>query len=115
MISSVRNAMVFTLLAGAMAAGTVLAPTPSAAQSVSESAKSAAGNVSKWTLKQWNHAKVAWAKEKAKWAECNKNATAQKLSGHKSWSFLYDCMTTEQKGAASPSTPGEGRGNDPGG
>ena len=91
---SIRSILVSTLLAGIVAAGTTVTPTPSIAQSVSESAKSAADDVSKWTRKQWNHAKAKWSKEDAKWTDCNKRANDQKLRGRKSWSFLYDCMTS---------------------
>ena len=50
-------------------------------------------DVSKWTSKQWNVAKAKWSKEKTKWAACEKQAKAKKLSGRKSWQFHYDCMT----------------------
>ena len=50
-------------------------------------------DVSKWSKKQWNAAKAKWSKEKAKWADCQKQAKEKKLSGGKSWQFLYDCMT----------------------
>jgi hypothetical protein len=50
-------------------------------------------DVSKWTVKQWNHAKAEWAKQKEKWADCQKQSKDQKLAGHKSWSFLASCMT----------------------
>jgi serine protease inhibitor ecotin len=50
-------------------------------------------DVSKWTQKQWNAAKVKWTKEKTLWNECQTQAKAKNLSGHKSWQFLYDCMT----------------------
>jgi hypothetical protein len=94
-MSSIRNAFVSVLIASAVAAGTAYAPIPTAAaESITQSAKSAADDVSKWTQKQWNAAKAKWAKEKDKWTACNKLATDQKLSGHKSWSFLYDCMTS---------------------
>jgi hypothetical protein len=93
-MSSIRNGIVSALLAAAVAVGTVSAPKPSIAQTASESAKSAADDVSKWTRKQWNQAKVKWSKEEAKWTDCNKRATDQKLRGRKSWSFLYDCMTS---------------------
>jgi exonuclease VII large subunit len=84
-MSSIRNAFVSVLIVSAMAAGTAYAPTPSAAaESIVQSAKSAADDVSKWTQKQWNATKAKWAKE----------ATDQKLSGRKNWSFLYDCMTS---------------------
>ena len=50
-------------------------------------------DVSKWTQKQWDTAKAKWSKEKTKWASCQKQSDEQKLSGRKSWQFLYDCMT----------------------
>jgi hypothetical protein len=50
-------------------------------------------DVSKWTTKHWNQAKAKWAKEKVKWSDCEKEAKDQKLTGRKSWSFIYDCMT----------------------
>jgi len=53
---------------------------------------STATKVENWTSKQWNAAKRKWSKDKAKWAACNKDAKDQKLSGRKSWSYLYDCM-----------------------
>ena len=51
-------------------------------------------DISKWTRKQWNHAKAEWAKEKQKWADCQKQSKDQKLTGRKSWSFLASCMTS---------------------
>jgi uncharacterized protein Yka (UPF0111/DUF47 family) len=50
--------------------------------------------VSKWTKQQWYAAKAIWVKEKEKWADCQKQAIEKKLSGRKSWPFLYGCMTT---------------------
>jgi hypothetical protein len=50
-------------------------------------------DVSKWTQKQWNAAKAKWSEEKAKWNDCQTQANGKKLSGRKSWQFLYDCMT----------------------
>ena len=50
-------------------------------------------NVSKWTRKEWNAAKAKWSMEKVKWASCRNQAKEKKLSGRKSWSFLYDCMS----------------------
>ena len=50
-------------------------------------------DVSKWTQKQWDAAKAKWSEEKAKWDDCQKQAKQAKLSGRKSWQFLYDCMT----------------------
>jgi len=51
-------------------------------------------DVSKWTSKQWNRAKADWEKEKEKWADCQKLAKDQNLTGRKSWSFLASCMTS---------------------
>jgi hypothetical protein len=50
-------------------------------------------DVSKWTRKQWNAAKAKWSEEKTQWNDCETQAKAKKLSGRKSWQFLYDCMT----------------------
>jgi hypothetical protein len=66
-------------------------PTASFAQATKDSSKTE--DVSKWTQKQWNAAKAKWMKEKDKWSSCNKQATNEKLSGRKSWSFIYTCMT----------------------
>jgi hypothetical protein len=50
-------------------------------------------DLSNWTRKQWAAAKAKWAKEKMKWTDCQRQGSKKKLSGRKSWSFLYDCMT----------------------
>lgn len=62
------------------------APPPSSEPSDSDRVKS-------WTEKEWNEAVKEWAQDKEKWAGCQKQSTARKLSGRKSWSFLYGCMT----------------------
>ena len=67
------------------------APTPSAPSS---STSSRAAQIEAWTTKQWDAAKQEWAKDKTKWADCEKQSDKQKLEGRKSWSFLYTCMTT---------------------
>jgi hypothetical protein len=54
---------------------------------------STAKKVETWTQKQWDTAQKEWSKDKAKWAGCQKQSHAQDLSGRKSWSFLYQCMT----------------------
>jgi hypothetical protein len=69
---------------------TTAAPAASAPASPKSSA---AARVETWTKKQWAAAQKEWAKDRAKWADCRKQSTAQKLSGRKSWSFLYQCMT----------------------
>ena len=59
----------------------------------SSTTSTAVENVSKWTTKHWNAVKAHWAKQKEKWADCQQQSNAQKLSGRKSWSFLATCMT----------------------
>jgi hypothetical protein len=49
-------------------------------------------DISTWTKKQWYAAKAKWVKEKAKWLIA-KGRQLKKLSGRKSWPFLYGCMT----------------------
>ena len=49
-------------------------------------------DVSKWSRRQWDAAKAKWSQEKAKWSDCQKEADQKKLSGRKSWTFLYNCM-----------------------
>ena len=46
------------------------------------------------TQREWNRMKVQWAKEKEKWASCNKLSKDQKLKRSKSWSFIASCMTS---------------------
>lgn len=53
---------------------------------------STAAQVEKWTTKQWEAAKKEWAKDKTKWADCQKQSSTQKLEGRKNWSFLFTCM-----------------------
>jgi hypothetical protein len=36
------------------------------------------------------------AKNKAKWTDCEQKSTDQKLTGTKSWSFLYTCTTSAE-------------------
>ena len=75
-------------LAAALAFGVAIAP----AQASSNSATTE--QVEAWTKKQWDAAKIDWAKDKTKWAACQKRASAEKLEGRKSWSYLYTCMTS---------------------
>jgi hypothetical protein len=63
------------------------------AQDTDSSKPSKVTQVETWTKKQWDAAKKDWAKDKAKWAACQKQSKDQKLEGRKSWSFLYTCMT----------------------
>ncbi len=65
-------------------------PTPAAPAS---SEPSDVSKVEKWTKKEWNNAVKEWAQDETKWAGCQEQSKAKKLSGRKSWSFLYGCMT----------------------
>ena len=79
--------LTFIIVSLAMSAGVAFAQTPAAEPST-------ATKVEKWTAKQWSAAKTTWAKDKTKWADCRHQSTDQKLTGRKSWSFLYTCMNT---------------------
>lgn len=86
------------LLAGILAclgAGAVLAQNQTQPQSTKPPATSTIKmeDASKWTQKRWDAAKAKWSEEKARWQDCQKQAKQAKLSGRKSWQFLYDCMT----------------------
>jgi hypothetical protein len=63
------------------------------ASCMTPSASSKIDDVSQWTTKQFNRAKARWEKEADKWADCQKHAKDQDLTGRKSWSFLASCMT----------------------
>ena len=67
--------------------------TPAPSSEPASKTPSKADEVSKWSIRQWNRAKAQFAKEKDKWTDCQKQSKDQKLTGHKSWSFLYSCMT----------------------
>ena len=98
---AVRSALAAAAIFAVAASGAALAqettPAPSATPAPSSEpaskAPSKADEVSKWSMRQWNHAKAQFAKEKDKWTDCQKQSKDQKLKGHKSWSFLYSCMT----------------------
>jgi hypothetical protein len=78
----------FIVMALAMSAGVGSAQTP-----VAPTAEpSVATKVEHWTTKQWDAARTDWEKDRTKWAECQQLSTDQKLTGRKSWSFLYTCM-----------------------
>jgi hypothetical protein len=95
-MSPFKNSLIALAFIGALSAGAALAQTatPSTGDKMKAAASSAADDVSKWSQKQWNAAKAKWSQEKEKWADCNKQAADQKLSGRKSWSFIYTCMTS---------------------
>src|SRR5262245_2984145 len=90
MMPFVRSVLVASAILGVVTPGVALAqattPSPSTASKIDD--------VSHWTSKQWNHAKAEWAREKEKWADCQKQSKDQNLTGRKSWSFLASCMTS---------------------
>jgi hypothetical protein len=94
------TAVVFTAVmsSGAVVAQTPVSPpankSPPAASAPDSSKPSAVTQVEAWTSTQWEAAKEEWAKDKAKWADCQEQSSKQKLEGRKSWSFLYTCMTS---------------------
>jgi len=51
--------------------------------------------VENWSIKQWNSARREWAKDRVRWADWRQQSAKEKLTGRKSWSFLYTCMTTK--------------------
>jgi hypothetical protein len=82
-------------LACATAVATLMVVPPAFAQSATaknSNGASTTDQVKTWTQKKWNAMKAEWRKDKAKWDSCNQQATDKKLSGRKSWSFIYDCM-----------------------
>ena len=79
--------LVLTIAALIVGAGAAFSQTPTAQPST-------VTKVENWTSKQWNAAKTEWARDKAKWVDCQHQSTDQKLTGRKSWSFLYTCMNT---------------------
>jgi hypothetical protein len=95
MIRSARHVLPIVILTyfGVSAS---LAQTPTQPQSAPKSTETSTmkmEDVSKWTQKQWDAAKAKWSEEKTKWNDCQTQAKAKSLSSHKSWQFLYDCMT----------------------
>ena len=88
--------ILMSLIAVSLTAGVAQAQAPSSSgpnQSLSTQASQTVTDVSKWTRKQWSAAKAKWVEEKDAWNGCQTQAKAQNLSGHRSWQFLYDCMT----------------------
>jgi hypothetical protein len=87
----IRTACTVTILA--LVAAAALAQSAAPAPSPTLTISSKVDDVSKWTGKQWKAAKTKWAKERQKWADCEKQSKELKLSGKQSWSFLAMCMT----------------------
>ncbi|MBV8837270.1 MAG: hypothetical protein JO000_12080 [Alphaproteobacteria bacterium] len=82
------------VILGQLATPSALAQAPKKHQSTAESTVATKmDDVSKWSRRQWNAAKAKWSHERAKWAGCRKQAHQKRLSGRKSWTFLYHCMT----------------------
>jgi hypothetical protein len=95
-MSFVRSALLSAAVAGLVmsAGGLAQAQDASKDSSIRAKVESKAEDVAKWSTKEWNKAKAQWAKEKDKWADCQKQSKDQGLSGRKSWSFLASCMTS---------------------
>jgi hypothetical protein len=89
--------MLMTAIVAAGLAGVANAETAATrktkAAAASSSGPDASARVETWTKKQWDSAQKEWAKDKAKWSGCQKQAAEHHLDGRKSWSFLYTCMT----------------------
>jgi hypothetical protein len=102
-MSRIRFCLTAVGFAAVMSSSVVIAQTPvappvtrpaSAASASVSSKPSTVTQVETWTRKQWEAARRGWAKDKTKWADCRKQSSEQKLGGRKSWSFLYQCMTS---------------------
>jgi hypothetical protein len=101
-MSHMRICLAAVSVATAMSCNAAIAQTPvspttkpsPAASAPDISRPSIETPVETWTRKQWAAAKKEWAKDTAKWSDCEKQSTDQKLKGRKSWSFLYKCMTS---------------------
>jgi hypothetical protein len=70
---------------------TITTPAPPA--SADSSKGSVSTRVENWTEIQWEAAKIEWAKDTTKWANCQKQWNEQKHEGRKNWPALYKCMT----------------------
>lgn len=93
-----RARLLAGVVAGLLVSGTAVAQAPAtpptATRAPAAATPSTATRVETWTRKQWEAAKKEWAKDKTKWADCRSQSSKQKLTGRKSWSFLYTCMTS---------------------
>jgi hypothetical protein len=96
-MSLTRSALIAAAILAVLTFGVGFAQT-----STSSSSKSSViDNVSEWTSKQWNRAKAEWVEEQEKWDDCRKRSKDQNLTGLKSWSFLWSCMTSRPTAASS--------------
>jgi hypothetical protein len=95
MMVFVRSTLVTAAMLGALSPAVLLAQNTAPSPSTSSSSTSSKiDEVSHWTEEQWDNAKAQWAREKVKWADCQRQAQDQNLTGRKSWSFLASCMTS---------------------
>jgi hypothetical protein len=97
-MSRLRLSLTVAALAASLACGVALAQSAAPALNPGLIAQvspepSTATKVENWTTRQWNAAKQKWSRDRANWNACNQDTKDQKLSGRKSWSYLYDCMT----------------------
>jgi hypothetical protein len=97
-MSRLRLSLTVAPLAVSLTCGVALAqsagPAPNRAlKTQASSDPSTAAKVENWTKKQWKAAKQKWSQDKAKWNACNQDTKDRRLSGCKSWSYLYDYMT----------------------
>ncbi len=99
-MSRTRFCLAAVIVTAVAASSAVLAQTsspttkPGSAGPAADSKPSTATEVETWSKKKWEAAEREWAKDKAKWVDCRKQSSDQKLRGRKSWSFLYTCMTS---------------------
>ena len=99
-MSQIRLRLAAGILVALLGAGVAPAQTPAPAPESKPAPETTSApsspviEVEKWTRKQYNAAKAKWAEDKAKWTDCKKQSKDQKLTGRKSWSFLYQCMSS---------------------
>ena len=96
MMTQIRLSILWVALLTLVATASVFAEEPAPPKTEGRPAAILATkmeDISNWTKKQWYAAKAKWVKEKVKWADCQTQAADKKLSGRKSWPFLYSCMT----------------------
>lgn len=91
--AGVLAALISTGVAGAQAPASPPDSRSAPQASTPATEPSATTKVEKWTTKEWDAAKTKWAKDKARWSDCRQQSADQKLTGRKSWAFLYQCMT----------------------
>jgi plasmid stabilization system protein ParE len=88
-MSFIRSVLAAAAILGVVTSHAALAQTTTPSSTLS----SKIDDVTHWTTEQWNRANAKWEEETEKWADCQKQAKDQDLTGRKSWSFLASCMT----------------------